>query len=341
MFGVLYSAPTFYNEYDLNPRGTMTEKNSMSGTFGNGYIGEFVDYGDILYQKSDGKWWKYDGTAATMLVMSASAGKPNKWHKFLISGYATKYDWTWTVGSQLYINTSSAGDMTHTEGVTNAIVLGEATETNEMYFNPDYYEDEMILDYGDYFYLLHNGWTALNEEDNYRMLVNSSQDWELEYRNNLGWSDVIRFDESTNRFYFNFGLSIPSGTPYWTPNSIIQSLGDLTIDCTAGIGSKILIFGGTASKVEFNSVIDTDNNWISGDGGAEGINIDDDGNVGVNTDSPDEMFEVEWGAAVDVEIGRGTTDADRTFITLRSNDGSKWYVVVADDGTLTAQGVKP
>ena len=66
------------------------------------------------------------------------------------------------------------------------------------------------------------------------------------------------------------------------------------------------------------------------------------GNVGVGTLNPDEKFEVEFGdASKDVEIGVGTTDGDITFITLRSPNGTKYYVTVDDIGTLVASTSKP
>ncbi|MCP4650315.1 MAG: hypothetical protein GY853_09600 [PVC group bacterium] len=63
--------------------------------------------------------------------------------------------------------------------------------------------------------------------------------------------------------------------------------------------------------------------------------------VGVGTTSPDEKLEIEWSANVDVEIGRGTTDTDVTFLTLRSPNGTKYYITVTDGGALSVSGSKP
>ena len=66
------------------------------------------------------------------------------------------------------------------------------------------------------------------------------------------------------------------------------------------------------------------------------------GNVGINTTTPDEKFEIEFGDVnKDVEIGIGITDPDVTFITLRNPSGVKYYITVADDGTLTTSTTKP
>ena len=69
--------------------------------------------------------------------------------------------------------------------------------------------------------------------------------------------------------------------------------------------------------------------------------VKNDGNVGIGTTSPDEKFEVEFSANVDVEIGQGATDTDVTFLTLRSPNGTKYYVTVNDSGSLSASSTKP
>lgn len=77
-------------------------------------------------------------------------------------------------------------------------------------------------------------------------------------------------------------------------------------------------------------------------GGTAASTILGNGNVGIGTTSPDEKFEVEWVAdGTDVEIGRGTTDTDVTFLTLRSSSGTKYYIVVSDTGALSATTTKP
>ncbi len=66
------------------------------------------------------------------------------------------------------------------------------------------------------------------------------------------------------------------------------------------------------------------------------------GSVGIGTTSPDEKFEVEFGDSdKDVEIGVGTTDPDVTFITLRSPNGTKYYITVDGTGSLTTSSTKP
>jgi hypothetical protein len=63
--------------------------------------------------------------------------------------------------------------------------------------------------------------------------------------------------------------------------------------------------------------------------------------VGIGTTNPVEKFEVQWDAAVDVMIGRATNDTDQTFISLRSPDGTQWYITANDTGTVSAVTTKP
>lgn len=79
-----------------------------------------------------------------------------------------------------------------------------------------------------------------------------------------------------------------------------------------------------------------------GTSAGERMRLDNNGNLGLGTTSPDEKFEAEWSANVDAEIGRGATDTDITFIKLRSPDGTAYYLYPADDGgSLTISATKP
>jgi hypothetical protein len=73
-----------------------------------------------------------------------------------------------------------------------------------------------------------------------------------------------------------------------------------------------------------------------------GLLLSESGDVGIGTATPDEKVDIEFGDTdVDVEIGRGTTDTDVTFLTLRSPNGTKFYLTVDDSGTLSASTTKP
>ncbi len=75
---------------------------------------------------------------------------------------------------------------------------------------------------------------------------------------------------------------------------------------------------------------------------ADRIVVDTSGYVGIGTAAPDEKFEVEFGStSKDIELGVGTTDPDVTFVTLRSPNGTKYYITVNDSGTFTSSTSKP
>jgi len=113
--------------------------------------------------------------------------------------------------------------------------------------------------------------------------------------------------------------------------------GDFLINATSGghvgIGTATpaadLHVNGTS---QFGGVINTDNNWISGDGGAEGIYIADDGKVGVGTSTPGQALEVN-GA---VKVGAYTLPAtDGTNGQVLQTNGSGALTWTASGGTET------
>lgn len=70
-------------------------------------VGENVDPGDVLYQKSDGKWWKADADAevtmpgaavATQTITADNAGY------LLFYGIYRDDSWAWTPGVLLYVS---------------------------------------------------------------------------------------------------------------------------------------------------------------------------------------------------------------------------------------------
>lgn len=50
---------------------------------------------------------------------------------------------------------------------------------------------------------------------------------------------------------------------------------------------------------------------------------------------------VVFADGVDVEMGRGTTDTDQTYIALRSPDGTKRYLVISDADAVSASTSRP
>jgi hypothetical protein len=72
-----------------------------------------------------------------------------------------------------------------------------------------------------------------------------------------------------------------------------------------------------------------------------GLLVAEDGRVGIGTTTPDQTFEIEVAPNADIEIGRGTTEPGRTFFTLRSPNGTKFNIPVADDGGMTPTTIAP
>jgi hypothetical protein len=72
-----------------------------------------------------------------------------------------------------------------------------------------------------------------------------------------------------------------------------------------------------------------------------GLLVAEDGRVGIGTTTPDQTFEIEVAPAADIEIGRGTTEPGRTFFTLRSPNGTKFNIPVADDGGIAPTTIAP
>ncbi len=68
----------------------------------------------------------------------------------------------------------------------------------------------------------------------------------------------------------------------------------------------------------------------------------DDESVGFGTTTPDERFEIEWSANVDIELGNGASDTDITFIKMRNADGEVTYCYPhADQNAIICQSTKP
>ena len=114
---------------------------TVGGTVETDVVGENVAFGDILYMKSDGKWWKSDAdAAATMpaLRMAAATISADASGVLLVAGRARNDAWAWTVGGIIYASTT-AGEITQTapSGSADIVqVVGVAYHADKMIFNP-------------------------------------------------------------------------------------------------------------------------------------------------------------------------------------------------------------
>lgn len=69
--------------------------------------------------------------------------------------------------------------------------------------------------------------------------------------------------------------------------------------------------------------------------------VAEDGKAGIGTISPDETFEIEFKPETDVEMAQGETNTAQSVISLRSSNGSKFFINVDNSGNLSGSSVKP
>jgi hypothetical protein len=104
-------------------------------------VGEAVAFPDLLYLKSDGKWWKADADAATSmpgLRMALETKAADGVCQVLRMGRVRDDGWAWTVGGLIYASTT-AGGLTQTapSGSGDQVqVVGIAHHADKMIFDP-------------------------------------------------------------------------------------------------------------------------------------------------------------------------------------------------------------
>ena len=90
-------------------------------------LGETVAIGDTLYLKSDGKYWKAKA-AVTFLPargLALAAGNADDEIRIQRLGPITVSGWTWsTIGAKLYLDPTTAGDLTDTRPNEFAQTIG-------------------------------------------------------------------------------------------------------------------------------------------------------------------------------------------------------------------------
>jgi len=105
--------------------------------------GEVLAQLDVVYLKSDGKWWKAkadaEATGAGLLGIAMQAASADGKLQILIRGTVRNDTWAWTVGGSLYLSTD-AGALTQTapSGSTDIVRLaGVAYSADVIAFTPD------------------------------------------------------------------------------------------------------------------------------------------------------------------------------------------------------------
>lgn len=108
-----------------------------------GTSGEALSPGDIVYLKSDGKWWKTDADAESSsggvllgVCLSTAAGAGVSIN-VLLHGKYTETDWAWTPGGAMYLS-QTAGSLTQTPPASGAnvcvVMCGFAVNADTIFF---------------------------------------------------------------------------------------------------------------------------------------------------------------------------------------------------------------
>lgn len=102
--------------------------------------GETLAFGDPVYIKSDGKFWKADADQATTFPavgIATGTATANNPVTVLLLGMARNDAWTWTVGGLVYLSTSAGLTQTQPSATDNVIqVIGVAEAATRIYVSP-------------------------------------------------------------------------------------------------------------------------------------------------------------------------------------------------------------
>lgn len=139
-----------------------------------------------------------------------------------------------------------------------------------------------------------------------------------------------------------------SGETFTAPGNILTGTGT-SFTTEVSVGYLIAVGGEQIRITAVNSDTELEVDSISGPFLTDeafaysktGLLVADDGKVGIGTATPDQTFEIEVAPQADIEIGRGTTDPGCTFFSLRSPNGTKFHIPVADDGGMTPTTTAP
>lgn len=128
----------------FNIPSVLTSDHSYVGITCSGIAGEAFEFGELLYYKSDAKWWKANADteskvdAEIALVVTVS-GAADSALTLLNIGNIRDDSWAWTVASGLFVDAVD-GDMTHDKPTTSGYFVkrvGWARQSNLVWFNPD------------------------------------------------------------------------------------------------------------------------------------------------------------------------------------------------------------
>jgi hypothetical protein len=110
-----------------------------------GTAGESLVLGNVVYPKSDGKYWKAKANSSTTLpcvaIVAQASISSSATGALLNIGYITNGAWNWNVNGLLYISDTTGGTMTQTAPTTSGSsvqIVGYAISATQIFFNPNY-----------------------------------------------------------------------------------------------------------------------------------------------------------------------------------------------------------
>jgi hypothetical protein len=104
--------------------------------------GETLAFPNLVYLKSDGKWWKADADAIAscdLLGLALESKNADEAVKVLVNGFVRDDDWAWTVGGKIYASVDAGAlSQTAVSGEDDVVaIVGYATHADRLYFRPD------------------------------------------------------------------------------------------------------------------------------------------------------------------------------------------------------------
>jgi len=135
------------DDMTLNP--APTSDHTANGLKTTDTVGENVVFGDLLYMKSDGKYWKADADQASLMpgvVMALETILADAAGALLHKGYVRDDTWSWTPGDILYAgNTAGSLQVPAPSGSGDQVqIVGYAVTADIIFFNPQLVMVEVV-----------------------------------------------------------------------------------------------------------------------------------------------------------------------------------------------------
>jgi len=127
----------------INVESALTSDEDYSGLTCSGIAGETLGFGESVYYKNDGKWWRTIATVEEQVyghvTLVVTSGIADASMTLLTVGFIRDDSWGWSTSSNLWLATTS-GDLTEaipTGSGEFVVKMGCAHASNIVWFNPD------------------------------------------------------------------------------------------------------------------------------------------------------------------------------------------------------------